>query len=68
MHEVIQQLKSNIPVFARIRPLFSREIEEKYNEAHNGSYESSRQVPVIGDLRHRNLKVLKIANGSNERF
>ena len=28
---------------------------------HIGSYESSRQVPVIGDLRHRNLKVQKNA-------
>ena len=36
-------------------------IEILFFIVYNGSYESSRQVPVIGDLRHRNLKVLKIA-------
>ena len=34
---------------------------DKLSHKGTGSYESSRQVPVIGDLRHRNLKVLKIA-------
>ena len=34
LHEAIQQLKGNIRVFARIRPLLPREIEENHVDSH----------------------------------